>query len=68
MMEEPWIEHAGGERPVDPDTMIDIRLHWDRVALGYLQRHNERAGDYSWERNSSDARNGHIIAYRPHNL
>lgn len=52
-----WIDWAGGECPVGPDEIIDIK------ASGGWESYGVRAGEYSWAHNW---KNANIIAYRLH--
>lgn len=53
--ENEFIDWQGGERPVDPDTIVQVCLSGTE---GYFIR---RAGEFNWNRNNS---NGDVVAYR----
>ena len=46
----PWIEWHGGDWPVPPDTMVEVKLRSEKVlgpdrASAYMWNHIDRAGD-----------------------
>ena len=54
-----WIEWAGGDCPVDSDTIVEVKCRWHNPS----QHNNDRAGDFYWTHTGSNA---DIIAYRLH--
>lgn len=57
-----WIEWGGGERPVDSDTIVEVRFR--NQNQNHYQYNNDRAGDFEWEHIGSKC---DIIAYRLQN-
>ena len=60
-----WIEWAGGDRPVSPDTVVDYVMR--EIGTDYTKVESQlrwaRAGDLRWNNRSNDS---DIIAYRIH--
>jgi len=67
MSEEPWIEWAGGKRPVDGDVRVEVRHRSGEVSSSYIDNPryggDNRAVTWCWHHGTQDEA-GDIVAYR----
>lgn len=64
MADNDWIEWAGGECPVDPETRVDVRARDGRTNINDVTAGFYSIGQFDWWKHESPDHNNDIVAYR----